>query len=137
VRLKYQLGYDDSLDVVGVHLVGGVLGTLLIGLLADPAAPNGRTGLIYGGGFGLLGVQALAVVAVLAYSFAITWLIATVVERTIGLRLSREVEAEGVDIVLHGERAYDLDGHVHAPVAGIAAREQEVVASAEAVITTD
>lgn len=137
VRLKYRLGYDDSLDVVGVHLVGGVLGTLLIGLLADPDAPNARTGLLYGGGFELLGVQALAVLAVLAYSFVITWLIATVVERTMGLRLSREVETEGVDIILHGERAYDLDGHVHAPLAGITAREQEVVASAEAAISTD
>ena len=70
-------------------------------------------------------------------AFAITWLIATVVERTIGLRLSREVETEGVDIVVHGERAYDLDGHVHAPLADIIAREREVVASAEAAVSTD
>ncbi|GAA2900450.1 ammonium transporter [Pseudonocardia halophobica] len=137
IRLKYRLGYDDSLDVVGVHLVGGVLGTLLIGFFADPDAPNGAAGLFYGGGFSVLGIQAVAVVAVLAYSFAVTWVIAKVIDLTLGLRLSREVETEGVDVRVHGEQAYDLDGHVHAPAADLATREHEVVASAEAALATD
>lgn len=82
-------------------------------------------------------MQAIAVVAVLAYSFAITWLLATVIDRTMGLRLPSEIESAGVDIVVHGERAYDLEGLVHAPLAGITAQEHEVVASAEAVISTE
>jgi len=107
VSLKYKLGYDDALDVVGVHLVGGVIGTLLIGLVASSDAPNGQDGLLYGGGIGLLGTQALAAAAVLAYSFVVTFVIAFILNKTMGLRLDGSVEASGVDLALHKELAYD------------------------------
>jgi Amt family ammonium transporter len=109
VRLKFRYGFDDSLDVVAVHGVGGLVGMLLIGLLASAATnPAGADGLLYGGGFGQLGRQAVAVVAVLAYSFVVTGLIAWVISRTIGLRVDREVEAEGVDEGEHAESGYDF-----------------------------
>ena len=72
IGLKKKLGYDDSLDVVGVHLVAGLIGTLSIGFLADPAAPAEAAGLLYGGGFELLGVEALSSVVVLCYSLIMT-----------------------------------------------------------------
>ena len=106
IELKFRLGFDDSLDVVGVHAVGGLLGTLLIGLFATDAAPNGVSGLFYGGGFSLLGVQALACLAVLAYSFVVTWLIAKVLQLAIGLRIPEESELKGIDLIAHSESAY-------------------------------
>ena len=106
IEWKYRLGYDDSLDVVGVHAVGGLLGTLLIGLFATDAAPNGVSGLFYGGGFTLLGIQALASAAVLVYSFVVTWLIAKVLAMTIGLRIPEESELQGIDLAAHAESAY-------------------------------
>ncbi|WP_247827514.1 ammonium transporter [Arthrobacter antioxidans] len=109
IELKFRLGFDDSLDVVGVHLVGGILGTLLIGLFATPDAPNGASGLFYGGGFELLGIQALATVAVLAYSFAVTWVIAQILQRTIGLRIEEADELRGIDLAAHSEFAYLTD----------------------------
>ncbi|TKV29056.1 ammonium transporter [Arthrobacter sp. NamB2] len=109
IELKFRLGFDDSLDVVGVHLIGGILGTLLIGLFATEDAPNGVSGLFYGGGFDLLGVQALATVAVLAYSFVVTWVIAQVIQRTVGLRIEQEDELRGIDISAHSEFAYLTD----------------------------
>ena len=109
IELKFRLGFDDSLDVVGVHAVGGLLGTLLIGFFATDAAPNGVSGLFYGGGFSLLGIQALACVAVLAYSFAVTWLIAKVLALTIGLRIPEESELKGIDLMAHSESAYRND----------------------------
>ncbi|KOS54441.1 ammonium transporter [Rhodococcus rhodochrous] len=109
ISLKFRLGYDDALDVVGIHLVGGVLGTILIGLLAVPATPSGATGLFYGGGFGLLGTQTVAVLAVLTYSFAVTWIIAKGLDLAMGLRVDPETEYEGLDVVVHGETAYVLD----------------------------
>ncbi|WP_104116005.1 ammonium transporter [Arthrobacter sp. B1805] len=109
IELKFRLGFDDSLDVVGVHLIGGILGTLLIGLFATEDAPNGASGLFYGGGFDLLGVQALATVAVLAYSFVVTWVIAQVIQRTVGLRIEQEDELRGIDISAHSEFAYLTD----------------------------
>ncbi|MGW1714824.1 ammonium transporter [Streptomyces sp. NPDC002156] len=108
VGLKYKFGYDDSLDVVGIHLVGGITGTLLVGVLATSDAPNGVDGLLYGGGLSLLGKQAVGAFAVLAYSFAVTWLIAKALDKTMGLRVRPEVEQEGVDVHLHAESAYDL-----------------------------
>ncbi|MFB9376447.1 ammonium transporter [Kineococcus gynurae] len=108
VGLKHRFGYDDALDVVGVHLVGGVIGTLLIGLLATDAAPNGRAGLFYGGGFGLLGVQAVAAGAVMAYSFVVTLLLALVLKAVMGLRVTEAAEVQGVDVAVHAESAYDL-----------------------------
>ena len=109
IELKFRLGFDDSLDVVGVHLIGGILGTLLIGFFATEDAPNGVSGLIYGGGFELLGVQALATAAVLVYSFVVTWVIAQVIQRTVGLRIEQEDELRGIDIAAHSEFAYLTD----------------------------
>ena len=89
VGLKYKLGFDDSLDVVGVHLVGGLVGTLLIGLVAAPEARAGVAGLFYGGGFDQLWRQAVGAFAVLAYSAVGTAILALIVKYTIGLRLER------------------------------------------------
>ncbi|RBO96724.1 ammonium transporter [Nocardia puris] len=108
VGLKFKFGYDDSLDVVGIHLVGGVLGTVLIGLVAAPEAPAGAEGLFYGGGLELLGRQALGAVAVLAYSFVVALAIAYVIKLTIGLRASEEEESVGMDESEHAETAYDF-----------------------------
>jgi Amt family ammonium transporter len=123
VGLKYKLGYDDSLDVVGIHLVGGLTGTLLVGVLATSDAPNGVDGLLYGGGLSLLGKQAVGAFAVLVYSFAVTWLIAKALDKTMGLRVHPEAEQEGVDVHLHAESAYDLThtpGNAPAPEPAVA-----------------
>jgi Amt family ammonium transporter len=106
VGLKYRFGYDDSLDVVGVHLVGGIVGTLFIGLAANPDAPAAGQGLFYGGGFELLGKQALGAGAVLGYSFVLSLVIGWVISKTMGFRVSSEAEEAGVDIALHAETAY-------------------------------
>jgi Amt family ammonium transporter len=111
VGLKHRLGYDDSLDVAGVHGVGGFVGTVLIGLLATATVTGGPRGLLFGGGAGLLGRQALAAVTVAAYSFAVTWVIATVLKRTAGFRVARDEEHGGLDLAVHGETAYDLVPH--------------------------
>ncbi|WIM95032.1 ammonium transporter [Actinoplanes oblitus] len=108
VGLKQRLGLDDSLDVAGVHGVGGFLGTILIGLLATATATGGPRGLLFGGGLTLFGHQAAAAVTVALFSFAATWLIATALHRTIGFRVTREHEHGGLDLALHGESAYDL-----------------------------
>ena len=79
------------------------------GLFATEDAPNGVAGLFYGGGFELLGIQSLATVAVLAYSFVVTWVIAQVLQRTIGLRIEQEDEIRGIDIAAHSEFAYLTD----------------------------
>ncbi|MGY1636139.1 ammonium transporter [Geodermatophilus sp. SYSU D00742] len=134
ISLKYRLGYDDALDVVGVHLVGGVIGTLLVGLLGSAEAPSGRDGLLYGGGLGLLGTQAVAVVAVIGYSFVVTWLIASALQKTIGLRLSKEAEVAGIDLDQHAEVAYDLEGGVQTP--GAKPTPEAVVASAERLVAS-
>jgi ammonium transporter, Amt family len=108
VGLKYRFGYDDSLDVVGVHLVGGVVGCLMIGLVATAEAPAGVTGLFYGGGFELLGKQSIAIVAVLAYSLVLTFVIGYLLNKTIGFRVDRDVEQSGVDVNEHAETAYEM-----------------------------
>jgi Amt family ammonium transporter len=108
VSLKFKLGYDDSLDVVGVHLVGGIVGTLLIGFLATSAAPAGVDGLLYGGGVDQLWRQAVAAGAVLTFSFVLAYQIGTAIERTIGFRLDAESEVSGVDLRTHAESAYEL-----------------------------
>ena len=108
VGLKYKIGYDDSLDVVGVHLVGGLSGSLLVGIFATAAAPAGVDGLLYGGGSGQLVKQAIACGAVLAYSFIATLIIGYAIEKTIGFRVTREVEIEGIDLKEHAESAYEL-----------------------------
>ncbi|MFB6724502.1 ammonium transporter [Kribbella sp. NPDC056345] len=108
VSLKYKLGFDDSLDVVGVHLVGGLFGSLAIGLLGTAAAPSAVDGLFYGGGVDQLGRQALANLAVGVYSFVIAFVLAKIIDKTIGFRLTEEDEVTGVDQVEHAETAYDF-----------------------------
>jgi Amt family ammonium transporter len=110
VGLKYRLGYDDSLDVVGVHLVGGLWGTLAIGLFATLNAPGSfdNQGLLFGGGLELLGKQAVGAGAVLAYSFVLTLIIGFAISKTIGFRVDEEEEVEGIDFVEHGESGYDF-----------------------------
>jgi Amt family ammonium transporter len=108
IGLKYRLGYDDSLDVVGVHLVGGLWGTLSVGLLATASAPAGVNGLFYGGGADQLWRQAVGAVAVLVFSFGLAWLLGKTVDKTMGFRVTEEVETEGVDQAIHAETAYDL-----------------------------
>ena len=108
VGLKNKFGFDDALDVVGVHLVGGVLGALLIGFFATKMTNSaGTNGFFYGGGFGLLGKQAVAVVAVVAYSFIVTYILAQILDKTVGLRVSEEDEVSGLDLSQHAETAYE------------------------------
>ncbi|MCC3772244.1 ammonium transporter [Streptomyces sp. UNOC14_S4] len=100
VALKFRFGFDDSLDVVGVHLVGGIIGTLLVGLLATGGV----------GGATQLGRQAVGAFAVLAYSFTASWLLAKAVDKAIGFRASEDDELGGIDQAFHAETAYDLSG---------------------------
>jgi len=104
--LKTFFKFDDALDVVGVHLVGGILGALLIGFFGTSMV-NGANGLFYSGGFALLGRQTLAVIAVVAYSFVVTYALALIIEKTVGLRVSEEDEAAGLDLSQHAETAYE------------------------------
>jgi Amt family ammonium transporter len=114
VGLKYKLNYDDSLDVVGVHLVGGVIGAVALGFVAAyPATDEQSAGLFYGGGFGQLGLQVLGPVAVGAYSFIVTYVIGKIIDKTMGFRIKEEDEVTGIDITTHAETGYDL-GSVHA-----------------------
>ena len=108
VGLKYKLGYDDSLDVVGVHLVGGFIGTLMIGLVAAPETYNGVAGLFYGGGFDQLWRQAVGAGAVFAYCAVATTILALIVKFTVGLRLDEEDESTGADEAEHAETGYDF-----------------------------
>ena len=108
VTLKYKLKYDDSLDVVGIHLVGGLVGTLLIGFLATAAAPAGIDGLFYGGGTEQLGKQAIGAFAVMFYSLIVAAILALIIKVTIGFRASADDEYTGVDLTEQGEVAYEL-----------------------------
>jgi Amt family ammonium transporter len=110
VRLKFRLGYDDSLDVVGVHGVCGVIGTLAVGVFAVRSVNRVGHGLVDGGGLDLLGTQALAVVVAAAFAFAATAIIAWAVQRTIGLRVAPHVELQGLDMAIHAETAYEHSG---------------------------
>jgi Amt family ammonium transporter len=124
IKLKYRFGYDDSLDVVALHGVGGVLGMIMLGFVATSKVnPAGADGLFYGGGFGQLGRQALAVVVVVCYAFGISLLLAWLVRSTIGFRVDREVEFAGIDEAEHAESGYDLSilGSTGRGVAGIGA----------------
>ena len=111
VGMKYLFNFDDSLDVVGVHLVGGIWGSLSIGLFGSSAVNSiGLDGLFFGGGTALLGKQALAVAMVAGYSFLATLIIGFAIEKTIGFRVTKESELEGVDFNEHAESAYEMSG---------------------------
>ena len=111
VGMKYLFNFDDSLDVVGVHLVGGIWGSLSIGLFGSSAVNSiGLDGLFFGGGTALLGKQALGVAMVAGYSFLATLIIGFAIEKTIGFRVTKESELEGVDFNEHAESAYEMYG---------------------------
>jgi Amt family ammonium transporter len=106
VTLKYRLGIDDTTDVVGVHLVGGIVGSLLVGLFATSAATGGVDGLLFGGGAAQLGKQALAVTAVGGYSFAVTLALGWTIDKLIGFRVHETHERSGIDATQHAELSY-------------------------------
>jgi Amt family ammonium transporter len=115
VGLKYRLKLDDSLDVVGVHLVGGILGALAIGFLGTDKSPQGvdglfgdMNGLFYGGDVTLLGHQAMGVLFTLVVSGVVSAVLGLAIKYTIGWRISEDDEVEGIDFAQHGETAYDL-----------------------------
>ncbi len=109
VGLKYRFGFDDSLDVVGVHLVGGLTGTLLVGIVGF-GSDTTQAGLLYGGGLDLLGKQAVAAFVVLVYSFVVSLALALAVRKLHGFRVSREAELGGIDEHEHAETAYSFTG---------------------------
>ena len=104
IELKYVLGFDDSLDVVGIHLVAGIVGTLFIGLFGT--ASGTAVGAVFTGSFDQLGKQFVGVLVVGIFAFGASWLLAKGIQKTIGLRVSSVDEIAGVDAVLHGETAY-------------------------------
>ena len=104
IQLKTRFGYDDSLDVVGIHMVGGIVGGVLLGFFAD-ARIGGTDGAFFGDG-GLVVSQVIAIVSVMAYSFVVTYILAKVLDATIGLRVSDEAELTGLDQTEHAETAY-------------------------------
>ena len=111
VGLKYIFNIDDSLDVVGVHLVGGIWGSLSVGFFGTAAVNSiGLDGILYGGGTELLMKQLLGVGLVFAYSFIVTLIIGFAIEKTMGFRIKRENELEGIDLVEHAESAYEFAG---------------------------
>ncbi|MFX0538411.1 ammonium transporter [Ornithinimicrobium sp. Y1847] len=109
VGLKYRFGYDDALDVVGVHLVAGIVGTVALGFLALSVDGEGG-GLLYGGGFSQLIAQVVATLFTLVYTGVLTALIAIAIHKTIGFRVSAEDEERGIDLAQHSESAYAFDG---------------------------
>ncbi len=109
VSRKYKFNYDDSLDVVGVHGVGGFVGMISVGLIATTAVNKlGGNGLFIKGSASLLEKQLIAAISVAAFSFIATYLIATIIQKTIGFRVRREIELEGLDTTIHAESAYDI-----------------------------
>jgi Amt family ammonium transporter len=115
IGLKYKLGYDDAFDVVGVHLVGGLTGTILIGLFATTNQgawyPDGAMdGLFYGGGATQLVTQIVVALIAAVFSFVLTYVIGLIIKAIGGLRLSEEVEVGGIDLAVHGESAYETLG---------------------------
>jgi len=117
VGLKFKFGFDDALDVVGVHLVGGITGTVLIGLFATSAEgqstflpPDAQEGLFYGGGWTQLATQVVVALCAVVFSFVLTALIGFVLKAITGLRLSEDDEVNGIDLAVHGETAYETLG---------------------------
>lgn len=113
VGLKFRFNYDDSLDVVGVHFVGGLVGVLLIGLLATDVMTGGARGVFYGGGFAQLGKQLLGVAVVAAYAFTVSFVLGKIIDKLMGFRVSAEDETAGVDFTQHAETAYAEGVHGH------------------------
>lgn len=112
ISMKFRFGYDDALDVVGVHLVGGIVGSILLGLFADRSVnAHGANGVFFGGGWHLFGEQVFAVAVVFTFSFVMSGAIALVLDRVLrgGIRVSEDDEAGGLDLALHSENAYALD----------------------------
>jgi Amt family ammonium transporter len=112
ISLKFRFQYDDALDVVGVHLVGGVIGSVLLGLFADKTVnPAGADGVFFGGGWGLFGEQVLAVVVVLVFSFVVSYVIGIGLHTLLpgGARVSDEDEDIGLDLTQHSETGYALE----------------------------
>jgi Amt family ammonium transporter len=110
VGLKFRFGFDDSLDVVAVHLVGGIVGTIMIGFVGV------EVGLFNGGGTEQLVKQAIGVVAVLGYSFILTLIIAKVIDLVMGFRISKDEEVSGIDLAVHAERGYELTDNTQGSV---------------------
>ena len=110
VGLKYKAGFDDSLDVVGVHLVGGAIGAVSLGFIARyPFLDQQSQGLFYGDhGFRQLGLQLLGPIVIGGYSFTMAFIIGKVIDKTIGFRVEEEIEVTGIDAVEHAETSYDL-----------------------------
>ncbi len=113
IQLKYKLQYDDSLDVVGVHLVGGLIGTMMVGLFADTAVTGAEEGgfadgLFFGGGLDLFIDQGIAAIAAMAWAFGMTWVIVKLLDMAMGVRVSEEDESKGLDQSQHAEAAYNL-----------------------------
>ncbi len=142
VGLKWRLGYDDSLDVVGVHLVGGFIGCLSLGFFATTFTTGsgasaftwGAKGLVYGGGWSLLGTQALGAFSVLGYSFVIALVLGFAINKTIGFRIDRDAEVQGIDVNEHMETGYEFDergGSSRGLVAAGAARPAPAASSPE------
>jgi Amt family ammonium transporter len=109
VGLKFRFGVDDSLDVVGVHLVGGLVGSLAIGLFATTSVNElGKDGLFYGGGLDVLATQAIGSFAVLGYSFVVTLALGFALHKVLGFRIDEDDEVAGIDLVAHAETAYEF-----------------------------
>ncbi|BAU99041.1 ammonium transporter [Aurantimicrobium minutum] len=102
IELKFTFGFDDSLDVVGIHLVGGLIGTLFLGFFAT------EVGFFFSGSFEQLGKQAIAAFTVLVFSFVLSYIIGTIIEKTMGFRIKNEDELAGIDTIVHGEEGYAL-----------------------------
>jgi Amt family ammonium transporter len=102
IELKFTFGFDDSLDVVGIHLVGGLIGTLFLGFFAT------EVGFFFSGSFEQLGKQAIAAFTVLIFSFVLSYIIGTIIEKTMGFRIKNEDELAGIDTIVHGEEGYAL-----------------------------
>lgn len=112
VNVKFRFGYDDSLDVIGVHLAGGMVGSLLVGFFADTAINSGgRDGVFFGGGWALFGEQLLAVGVTIVFSFTVTYLICLGLRALMpgGIRVSEEDEETGLDLTQHSEVGYALE----------------------------
>ncbi|PSK95621.1 ammonium transporter [Murinocardiopsis flavida] len=110
ISWKYKFKYDDALDVVGIHMVGGIIGSLALGVIASSVTGEGAPdGLLYGGTPMFLVVQLIAVLATIAYSFTVTWVIAKLIDLAMGFRIPEHVETNGLDSELHAEDAYAFD----------------------------